>query len=224
MLKYRQTRILGLLFLGLASLHGNQAEPPPGPLTLICFGDSLTAGYGLDRREAYPALLEAKAEALSPGWTVVNAGLSGETTAGGRRRVDWVMRRPADIFLLALGANDMLRSVDPEETRQNLQAILDAVRQRQPDALLVLAGMRATPNLGPEYGARFEAVFPEVAATTGAVLIPFLLEGVAGDPHLNQPDGMHPNADGQALMADHLWKTLRPLMQTVGHASGRSPP
>ena len=173
-------------------------------VVVVFFGDSLTAGYGLGTpsREAYPALVgQALAEAGVPA-RVVNLGVSGETTAGGKSRVAWTLRanRP-DVFVLALGANDGLRGVDPAATRDNLGAILDAVREAAPDARLVVAGMEALPNYGPDYTARFRAVFPDVAEAYDAALIPFLLDGVAGVPRLNQGDGVHPTAEGQRRIA-----------------------
>lgn len=182
--------------------------------TVVFFGDSLTAGFGLDdpAREAYPARIQEKIDAAGLNWRVVNAGLSGETTSGGLRRVDWVLRQPVDLFVLALGANDGLRGVEPAYSAANLQAIIDRVRARYPRAQIVLAGMQLPPNMGGDYTRDFAAIFPELAARNRLPLIPFLLEGVGGHPELNQPDGMHPTAAGAARVAENVWPVLRPLL------------
>jgi acyl-CoA thioesterase-1 len=182
--------------------------------TIVFFGDSLTAGYGLNdpSSEAYPALLQQKIEAEKPGWRAVNAGLSGETTSGGLRRVDWILRQPVDIFVLALGGNDGLRGIDPAVSRANLRQILERVRAKYPQAKLVLAGMQMPPSMGADFAKAFEQMYPDVAEKTGAVLVPFLLQGVGGQLDLNLPDRIHPNAKGHAVLADTVWKTLRPLL------------
>jgi acyl-CoA thioesterase-1 len=182
--------------------------------TIVFFGDSLTAGYGLDDpgSQAYPALIQDRIDAAGLPWRVVNAGLSGETTAGGLRRVDWVLRQRVDVFFLALGANDGLRGVSPEVTRANLVSIIARVRSAYPDARIVLAGMLMPPSMGEDYARRFAAVYPSVASETHAVLLPFLLEGVAGRPELNQADGIHPTAPGDAIIAGTVWRTLAPLL------------
>jgi acyl-CoA thioesterase-1 len=182
--------------------------------TVVFFGDSLTAGHGLDDPEtqAFPALIGQKIAAAHLSWRVVNAGLSGETTAGGLRRAGWILRRPADIFVLELGGNDGLRGLSPAQTRDNLQAIIDRVRARFPTVKIILAGMRVPPNLGPDYTRAFAEIFPALAQKNHLPLIPFLLEGVGGRPGLNQADGIHPTAEGHALVADNVWKILRPLL------------
>lgn len=182
--------------------------------TIVFFGDSLTAGYGLDdpASESYPARIEQKiADAHLP-WRVVNAGLSGETSAGGLRRVDWILRQPIDVFVLALGANDGLRGIEPSVTRDNLQAIVDRVRQKYPAAKIVLAGMMMPASLGPDYARDYGQIFPDLAAKNHLTFIPFLLEGVGGRDELNQPDRIHPTAAGAAIVADNVWKILRPLL------------
>lgn len=184
------------------------------PRTIVFFGDSLTAGYGLEdpAREAYPALIQEKIDAAHLPWRVVNAGLSGETTSGGLRRVEWILRQPVDIFVLALGANDGLRGIEPALSRANLQGIIDRVRARYPAAQIVLAGMLMPPNLGEDYTREFAAMFPALAAKNHLGLIPFLLTGVASQPELNQPDGIHPTAAGAAKVAETVWVALHPLL------------
>ena len=204
-------------FLGLVAILFVFLPPTAGAAgerTIIFFGDSLTAGYGLTNpaADSYPALIQGRIRAAGLAWRVVNAGLSGETTAGGLRRLDWTLRTPPDLFVLALGANDGLRGISPALMRANLEEMIDRVRRLRPDARVVLAGMQMPPELGPEHAAAFARVFPEVAKKTGATLIPFLLEGVGGVAELNQGDRIHPNPAGHAVMAETVWKILRPLL------------
>jgi acyl-CoA thioesterase-1 len=180
--------------------------------TVLFFGDSLTAGYGVDPDEAYPALIQKKIDADGLSWRVVNAGLSGETTAGGLRRLDWILRQRVDIFVLELGGNDGLRGIPPATTRANLEAMIKRIRERYPDVKVILAGMQMPTNMGPEHTREFAAIYPEVAEAHGAVLIPFLLEGVGGVASLNLPDGIHPTPQGHAIVADTVWDILRPLL------------
>ena len=198
------------------------AQPPAADadtLTVVFFGDSITAGYGLggqgtaDAGQAYPALVEARAREAGAPVRVVNAGVSGETTAGGRSRIGWFLQdvRP-DVFVLALGGNDGLRGLDPAAMEANLVAILEAVRATNPEARLVVAGMEALPNYGADYTARFRAVFPAVAARFDAALVPFLLEGVGGVRALNQRDGVHPTAEGQRRIAATVWPVVEPVL------------
>ena len=182
------------------------------PKTIVCFGDSITAGYGLDPDEAFPALLQKKIAGMGGTDRVVNAGLSGETTAGGLRRVDWILRGKVDVFVLELGANDALRGVPVGETRKNLQGIIDRVRARAPAAKIVLAGMEAPRNLGDAYTRAFSALYRDLAGKNQLALVPFLLEGVAGRPELNQADGIHPTAAGHAIVAETMWRVLAPLL------------
>jgi acyl-CoA thioesterase I len=192
--------------------------PPAAANTIVFFGDSLTAGYGLSDpdREAYPALIQNKIDAAGLSWRVVNAGLSGETTAGGLRRVNWILRQPVGIFVLALGANDGLRGLPPPLIESNLRAIIARVRAARPNARILLAGMRLPTNFGDDYIRQFAAVFPAVAREENLGLIPFLLEGVGGHPDLNQADAIHPAAAGDALIANTVWLALRPLL-TAGN-------
>jgi acyl-CoA thioesterase-1 len=180
----------------------------------VFFGDSLTAGYGLTdpTTDAYPALIQEKIEQAHLDWRVVNAGLSGETSAGGLRRIDWILRQPVDVFVLALGGNDGLRGISPAVTRSNLQQILDRVRAKNPKAKLVVAGMQMPSEMGADYTRAFQEIFPEVAEKSGAAFVPFLLEGVGGRSDLNQPDRIHPTSQGHAVVAETVWKVLRPLL------------
>jgi acyl-CoA thioesterase-1 len=177
---------------------------------IVTLGDSLTAGLGVARDEAYPALLEARLRREGYDYRVVNAGVSGDTSAGGLRRVDWVLRAKPDVVIVALGANDGLRALPVDALRGNLERIV--TRLRAAGARVLLAGMRVPPNYGGDYARMFAAVFPSVAKRTGAALAPFLLDGVAGNPRLNQPDGIHPTAEGQRVIADRLWPHLLPLL------------
>ncbi|HRJ30059.1 MAG TPA: arylesterase [Cyclobacteriaceae bacterium] len=180
--------------------------------TIMFYGDSLTAGYGLSTEEAFPALLEKKLNAQSTRCKVINAGLSGETSAGGLSRIDWVLRQPVDIFVLELGGNDGLRGLPLEQTKANLQAIIDKVKVKNPTAKIVVAGMMVPPNMGRDYTTQFKDVFPELAKKNRATLIPFLLEGVGGNEKLNLPDGIHPNVEGHKIIADNLVKVIGPLL------------
>lgn len=184
------------------------------PRTLVFFGDSLTAGYGLEdpAAQAYPALIQEKITAARLPWRVVNAGLSGETTSGGARRIDWILRQPIDVFVLALGGNDGLRGIEPGISRASLARIMDRVREKNPSAQLVVAGMMMPATLGADYTREFAAMYPELAKKYSATLIPFLLAGVGGDSALNQEDQIHPTARGHAVVAETVWKTLQPLL------------
>ncbi|WP_080054516.1 arylesterase [Spirosoma aerolatum] len=180
---------------------------------VLFYGNSLTAGYGVEPSQAFPALVGKKIDSLGLNYTVVNAGLSGETTAGGKSRISWVMRQPVAVFVLELGGNDGLRGLPLTATRQNLQAIMDTVRKKSPEATIVLAGMQIPPNMGTTYTKEFRGLFNELAVKNKAVLIPFLLEGVGGIPKLNQPDGIHPTPDGHKLVANTVWKVLKPVLE-----------
>jgi acyl-CoA thioesterase-1 len=179
---------------------------------ILFFGNSLTAGYGLSSDEAFPAiaaeLLQQKGKAVK----VINGGLSGETSAGGLTRIDWMLRQPVDILVLELGANDGLRGLPLEQTRLNLQGIINKARAKNPKIKIVIAGMMVPPNMGPEYSEKFQQLFKDLAQKNQAVLIPFLLEGVAGHPHLNLPDGIHPNAAGHRIVAQTVLQYLEPLL------------
>jgi len=184
------------------------------PRRVVIFGDSITAGYNLEPTEAYPALLQEKIKAEGLDHVVINAGLSGDTTAGGLRRIDWVLEEEApEVVMIALGGNDGLRGLPIAQVAQNLGGIIERVRTANPEARIIVAGMQMPESMGADYAAAFAQVFGEVADQHGATLLPFLLEGVAGDPALNQPDLIHPTAEGQQRIAAHVWPTLRPLLQ-----------
>jgi len=224
-------RLAGLAVLGLLALAAcggrdrTAAVPSPSarPVVpavapaddrpvILFVGTSLTAGLGLDPSEAYPARIQEKIDAAGLRYRVVGAGVSGETSAGARRRMGWLMRQPVAVLVVETGANDGLRGQDPAATRENIQAILDEARGQRPHPKLVIAAMEALPNYGEEYRRRFRAIYPQLATANRATLGPFLLEGVPGDPRLNQPDGIHPTAEGHARVAENVWKALRPLL------------
>lgn len=179
---------------------------------ILCFGNSLTAGMGLDENDAFPAVIQRKVDSLGLSYKVVNAGLSGETTASGKNRVEWVLNQKVDVFVLELGANDGLRGISPSETKNNLQAIIDIVREKNPDTKIVLAGMQMPPNLGEAYTREFKSIFPELAKSNGIELVPFLLENVAGIAELNQSDGIHPTVEGQKILAKNVWQVLEGIL------------
>lgn len=185
------------------------------PKVILFYGDSLTAGYGLSTEEAFPALVEKKLNKSEKLVTVVNAGLSGETSAGGLTRLDWVIRQRIDIFVLELGANDGLRGLPLEQTEKNLQQIIDKVKGKYPNVQIVIAGMMVPPNMGPEYTTKFRKIFPELAKKNNATLIPFLLQDVAGNEKLNLGDGIHPNPEGHKIVADNVVKVIEPLIGKI---------
>lgn len=176
---------------------------------ILFFGDSITAGYGIDEREAFPALIQQRLDSLELPWRVVNAGLSGETSAGGLRRIDWLLQQPVDLLVLELGGNDGLRGVSPMDTRRNLEDIIDRTRAKYSDVRIILAGMQIPPNLGPDYAAAFADVYPSVARSKQVELIPFILEGVGGIADLNLPDGIHPTVEGHKIVAETVWRGLK---------------
>lgn len=238
-MRINQVRRAALLALTLITLAGCQAddnygdapqeeeatvrEPEPQAQVLspqrtdqkkriVFFGNSLTAGYGLDPQQAFPALIQQKIDSLGLPYEVVNAGNSGETTAGGLRRVDWILQNPVDVFVLELGPNDGLRGLPIAEMRRNLQGILDKVREKYPQARLVVSGMQIPANMGGTYGEQFTAVYPALAEANDATLIPFLLRDVGGIAALNLSDGIHPNARGHRIMAETVWEVLQPVL------------
>jgi acyl-CoA thioesterase-1 len=211
---YLKKLAVGLLLATTALLFAE--EPPNANDTakrIVILGDSITAGYGLDPKEAYPALLQKKITEAKLPHTVANAGVSGDTTAGGLRRVNWAMAKGAGILIIALGGNDGLRGIPPEETRKNLLGIITKARTKNPKIKILIAGMQMPDNMGPKFTAQFKTLFPDVARKSQATLIPFLIEGVGGDEKLNQADGIHPTAEGQAKVADNVWKILQPVLE-----------
>lgn len=180
--------------------------------TIVFFGNSLTAGYGLSPKQAFPAIIQRKIDSLNLPYQVVNAGVSGETSAGGKSRIDWILKQPVDIFILELGANDGLRGIPLSETRKNLQEIVDRVKAKYPATKLLFAGMEIPPNMGQRYTTEFRNIYTELAEKNNMELVPFLLEGVGGEPELNLEDGIHPNEEGHQIVAANLWKHLEKLL------------
>jgi len=180
---------------------------------ILAVGTSLTAGYGLDPDDAWPALAQKRIDAAGLPHRIANAGVSGETSAGALRRMDWLLRQPVTIFILETGANDMLRGQDVAATRSNIDAILARARRQVPPPAILLLGMRAAPNMGGAYVQGFGSIYADVAKKHDAVLVPFFLEGVAGVQRLNQPDGVHPTAEGQKIIAETVWRSLEPLLR-----------
>lgn len=184
------------------------------PRNFLVLGDSIAAGFGVDPDESFPALLQQKVDQTPVKIKVINAGVSGDTTAGGLRRIDWLLKQRVDYLLLELGGNDGLRGLSPEATRSNMLMIIERVAAKNPSVKIVVAGMQMPPNMGSEYLERFAKVFPEVAKKSNATLIPFLLEGVGGKPELNLPDRIHPTPEGHRIITEHLWKTIGPLLSS----------
>ena len=180
--------------------------------TIVFFGNSLTAGYGLSPSEAFPAIIQKKIDSSDLPYKVVNAGVSGETSSGGNSRIDWILRQPLDVFILELGANDGLRGIPIPETKKNLQSIIDKVKAKYPSAKLVLAGMQIPPNMGQQYATEFRNIYSELAEKNQMTLIPFLLEGVGGEVKLNQGDGIHPTAEGHLIVAENVWQQLKGIL------------
>ncbi len=229
--------------LGLAACSGGDAPPPAAPgaaaaadtapvsiaaapavapradRRVVFLGDSLTAGLGVAIEDAYPSLIARRLEARGQGWTVVNAGVSGDTSAGGLRRLEWSMEGGAAVVVVALGGNDALRGLPVTELAKNLDAIVAEAEAR--GARVILAGMEAPPNNGPDYARAFHDVYPAVAARHGATLVPFLLDGVAGEATLNQADGIHPNPEGARRVADTVWRALEPVVHEIETAATR---
>lgn len=189
-----------------------QQEEITDQKNILFFGNSLTAGMGLEVQESFPALIQKKLDTLSIGYNVINAGLSGETTASGKNRLSWVLKQKVDIFVLELGANDGLRGIPLSETRNNLQEMIDMVKSHNPKVKILLAGMQIPPNMGQDYTNEFKMIFPDLAEKNKIDLIPFLLKDVAGMPNLNQQDGIHPTAEGQYIVAENVWEVLKTVL------------
>jgi len=207
-----------LVALPAAAQEGLVASADGDPIRLMALGDSLTAGYGLADAEAFPARLQQALAERGYDVTVLNAGVSGDTTAGGLARLDWALADDPDLALVELGANDGLRGIDPAATRENLAGILEQLVARGVPTLLT--GMYAPPNLGREYGEAFDAIYPDLAQTYGVPLYPFFLEGVATDPALNQDDGIHPNAEGVDVIVERIAPYVVDLIEASGVAAG----
>lgn len=186
---------------------GNEA--PAKRQNILFFGTSLTAGYGVDNNEAYPALIQKKIDSLDLPYKVINGGLSGETSAAGKNRIDWLLKQPISIFVLELGANDGLRGLPLAETKANLQAVIDKVKKKYPKAKMLMLGMQMPPNLGAKYTSDFRAIFSDLASKNSMVYVPFLLQGVGGVSRLNQQDGIHPTAEGHKILAQNVWSKLQ---------------
>lgn len=201
--------MVGKILLFIVTVLLFQTSPTK---VILFFGDSLTAGYGLSPEEAFPAVVEKSLVKTGSKVKVINAGLSGETSAGGLTRIEWILRQPIDIFVLELGANDGLRGLPLDQTRKNLQTIIDKVKEKYPSCKFVMAGMLVPPNMGMEYSTSFQSIFRDLAKKNNGVLIPFLLEGVAGIEKLNQADGIHPNIEGHKIVAANVTRVLSPLL------------
>ena len=201
--------LLGLL---ISTANGEETNRP----RVVCLGDSLTAGPGLALSQTWPSFLQRRIDQEGLPHQVINAGVSGDTTAAGLRRADWVLRRRADVLVLALGANDGLRGLPLDDMERNLQGIIDKARACNPDVRILLAGIEVPPNMGADHARRFREVFPRVAGRNRIPLWPFLLEGVANRPDLNMEDGLHPNEAGHRIIAEHAWPHVRPLLDTNG--------
>jgi acyl-CoA thioesterase I len=180
--------------------------------TIVFFGNSLTAGYGVDPSQAFPALIQKKMDSLHLAYKSVNAGVSGETSSGGLARIDWILKQAPDVFVLELGGNDGLRGIPLSETKKNLQAIINTVREKRPDTKIIIAGMLMPPNMGAQYTKEFQSLYPDLAKTNQLSLIPFLLEGVGGESNLNQSDGIHPTAEGHKVVAENVWKVVKTVL------------
>lgn len=209
-----------LLCLAVASLAqssnvqpADSAQVTPVRKTILVLGDSLAAGLGVDPSEAFPAVLQEKIDAARWNFTVVNAGVSGDTSADGLNRINWLLKRKIDVLILELGGNDGLRGVPVSATKTNLQTIIDRVKQKYPQAQIIVGGMQMPPNMGEDYTSAFKKIFPELARENRAALVPFLLEGVGGKAELNQPDHIHPTVEGHKIVAGNVWKVLKPVLE-----------
>ena len=216
------------LFLILVACNSNQQKTDQGSAksdttkknaetitkkTVLFFGNSLTAGYGLDEPStAFPSLIQHRIDSLKMPYTVVNAGVSGETSSGGNSRIDWILKQPVDIFILELGANDGLRGIPITETAKNLQSIIDKVKAKNKDVRIILAGMLVPPNMGPDYSKAFKDLFPSLAKKNATSFITFILEGVAGEEKLNQGDGINPTVEGHRMVMENVWGVLKTVL------------
>lgn len=222
-----KSKIYGLLFLITAltacgssdtkKLQGKSADSlSTGAMAekknILFFGNSLTAGLGVEPAEAFPAIIGNKIDSLQLPYTITNAGLSGETTAAGKARIGWILKQKVDVFVLELGANDGLRGIPVSETKKNLQSIVDQVKAKYPEAKLLITGMEVPPNMGSKYASEFRVIFAELAKENNMALVPFLLDKVGGVPELNQNDGIHPTPEGHKILAGNVWAVLKDLL------------
>jgi acyl-CoA thioesterase I len=215
------SRGLWLACLGGVLLFGIAAAAP-SPQTVLFLGDSITAGYGLELSQAYPALIQQRIKKEGLNFKVINAGQSGDTSAGGLARMDWLLKNKIDVLVLELGGNDGLRGLPVEVIRKNLQAIIDRARKQYPQIKIVVAGMKMPPNMGGQYSREFEAMFAALAKKNNATLIPFILEGVGGVRQMNLPDGIHPTAGGHEIVAENVWTVLAPVLRSLQSPTIRS--
>tara|TARA_R110000868_G_scaffold304437_7_gene565064 strand:+ start:44841 stop:45473 length:633 start_codon:yes stop_codon:yes gene_type:complete len=205
--KLKMKLILLLFLLTTTSIFAQEKK------TILIFGDSITAGYGVEPSQAFPALIQNRIDSLGLDYEVINGGLSGETSAGGLRRINWVLQRKVDIMILELGGNDGLRGIDLSSTKENLQEIVDKALAKYSDMEIIVAGMQVPPNLGVEYSKEFRELYPTLAKENDLALIPFILEKVGGIRELNQPDQIHPNVAGHKLVAETVWEALKPMLK-----------
>jgi len=221
----KNTLYLAIFFLILSSCGGTTSQKaetiskdslPTVDRTqkknILFFGNSLTAGLGVEPEESFPALIGNKIDSLKLAYKITNAGLSGETTAAGKARINWILKQKVDVFVLELGANDGLRGIPVSETEKNLQDIVDQVKAKYPDAKLVMTGMQVPPNMGAKYASEFSVIFKKLAEKNNMALVPFLLEKVGGVSNLNQSDGIHPTAKGHRILAENVWKVLKNVL------------
>jgi acyl-CoA thioesterase I len=216
--------VIWLCFPCLVEAQEKESALRPEPRRILIVGDSLAAGAGIDLDEAFPALLQKEIEKRNWNFTVINAGVSGDTSAGGLRRLDWLLRQRVDVLLLELGGNDGLRGIPPAATKTNLQGMIDRTKEKYPQARVVILGMKMPPNMGAEYQEQFEKIFPDLAKRNTSLLVPFLLEGVGGRPELNRSDRIHPTPEGHRILAANVWKVLEPLLETIRTENGSPPP
>jgi acyl-CoA thioesterase-1 len=201
------TAIVFILLLPAVMLSQNSTE------RILFFGDSITAGYGVGEDNAFPAIVQQKIDSLDWNYKAVNGGSSGETSAGGLRRIDWVLQQPVSVFVLELGGNDGLRGIDLDNTKKNLQKIIDKVEAKYPDARIIVTGMQVPPNLGPEYTQQFKEMYPKLAEENNTELIPYFLDDLGGNSELMQSDGIHPTEEGHKLLAEKVWEVLEPILK-----------
>jgi len=204
--------LLSILFLSL-NVSSKAEKKPINPKIILFLGNSLTAGYGLEPEHSYPALIQEKIDQEDWNFEVVNGGLSGDTTAGALRRLDWVLKREIHVLVVALGSNDGLRGLPVSVTQENLQSILDKTWKKYPQSKIILAGQQMPPNMGPDYTSQFKKIYPKLAKNNELPFVPFLLRGVGGKHHLNLPDGIHPTREGHEILANNVWEILEPVLK-----------